>query len=157
MLGHAARQYHAEMAEDGSSTPPNLRAAAGAAVCAALDRAIATGRLPEAPEARAATVEVSRPANPEHGDLASNVALRLARPLRMGPPAIAEAIAAALGELRAADPTLAVAAAAAAGPGFLNLHLADSAIEAVVDRARADPAAWGRAAPGKGAVARHVN
>jgi arginyl-tRNA synthetase len=145
------------MAEDGSSSAPNLRAAAASAVAAALDRAIATGRLPAGGEASAGAVEVSRPANPEHGDLASNIALRLARPLRMAPPAIAAALAAALDELRAADPGLSVAAAAAAGPGFLNLHLADAAIEAVVDRARADPAAWGRAVPVEGGVARHVN
>ena len=156
-LGSADRQYHAEMAEPAPTPSPTLRAAAAAAVEAALDRAIETGRLPAAPEARAAAIEVSRPANPEHGDLASNVALRLARPLRMGPPAIATALAAALDELRAGDPNLAIAAAAAAGPGFLNLTLADSAIERVVDGARARPATWGRASIAEGATIRHVN
>jgi len=34
--------------------------------------------------------------------------------------------------------------AAVAGPGFVNLRLADAAIEAFLDTARAEPAAWGR-------------
>jgi len=68
-----------------------LRARARDAVRRGLDAAVASGALPAAEETRAAIVEVSRPANPEHGDLATNLALKLARPLRMAPPAIAAA------------------------------------------------------------------
>ena len=41
-------------------------------------------------------VEIERPADPEHGDFASNLALKLARPYRMAPLAIANALAAEL-------------------------------------------------------------
>jgi arginyl-tRNA synthetase len=96
-------------------------------------------------------VDVERPANPEHGDLATNLALRLARPLRMAPAAIAGALADAIetGEDRP------IARVSVAGPGFLNLRLADAALQDVVIGVRADPAAWGRTAePGSG---RRVN
>ena len=39
-----------------------------------------------------------------------------------------------------------VASAEAAGPGFVNLHYGDVALEGMVDRARRNPEAWGRAA-----------
>src|SRR3954449_3743934 len=79
-------------------TPPlTLRERARALVRLALEQAIDSGRLPDSPEARSVEVEVSRPGNQEHGDLASNVAMRLAKPMRMAPPVIAAAIAAELG------------------------------------------------------------
>ena len=123
-----------------------------------LARAIETGRLPDVPEARAAVIEVSRPAKPEHGDLASNLAMRLARPLRLAPLEIAMALAESLREILASDPGAAIGAADAASPGFLNLRFSDAAIEAVVDRARRDPASWGRVnRPPDGRAPRHVN
>ncbi|MBI2781953.1 MAG: arginine--tRNA ligase [Chloroflexi bacterium] len=132
-----------------------LRAAARNAVGAAFERAIASGRLPDVPEARAAEIEVSRPAKPEHGDLAANLALRLAKPLRMAPIAIATALAEAMVEVRAADPGSAIGTAEAVNPGFLNLRFTDAAVEAIVDHARREPAGWGR---GTGASSgRHVN
>jgi arginyl-tRNA synthetase len=135
---------------------PTLRAAAHAAVRAALDRAIDSGALPDVPEARSVPIEVSRPAKPEHGDLAANVALKLARPLRMAPPAIATALATAMTELRGEDPGSAIASAEAASPGFLNLRFADAAVEAVIDRVRDEPEGWGRVR-GLEAAGRHVN
>jgi arginyl-tRNA synthetase len=134
-----------------------LRGQARASVGAALERAIASGRLPDAPEARSAEIEVSRPAKPEHGDVAANLALRLARPLRMAPPAIAAAIAEALEEIEAEGTGAAIATVEVAGPGFLNLRFANSAVEAVIDTVRADPGSWGRASGGAGIPARHVN
>ena len=136
-----------------------LRDGARAAVRDALLEAVRTGRLPELPDATFADVEVSRPANPDHGDLATNLALRLARPLRMPPPAIAAALAEQLTASIAAKGTASpIARAEAAGPGFVNLTFADGALEAIIDDVRADPAAWGRARPaGGGAVGRHVN
>jgi arginyl-tRNA synthetase len=135
-----------------------LRSTATAAVRAALDEAITSGRLPDVPDARSAVIEVSRPAKPEHGDVASNLALRLARPLRMAPPAIAAALAAAIEELRTDDRGSAIDHAAVAGPGFLNLRFADTAIEAVIDAARADPDSWGRLDRGpEPGPRRHVN
>ena len=64
-----------------------LRAQAGEAVRRGLVGAIASGRLPDAAGAAETAIEVSRPASPEHGDLATNLALRLAKPLRMAPSA----------------------------------------------------------------------
>ena len=104
---------------------------------------MAAGALSDSAEARAVAVEVSRPANPEHGDLATNLALRLARPLRMAPPAIATALAEAIAtDARGSDSV--VASAEVAGPGFVNLRFADGALEAIVDGVRADPETWGR-------------
>jgi arginyl-tRNA synthetase len=132
-----------------------LRAEARHAVSAALERSIATGRLPDSPEARDVAIEVSRPSSPEHGDLASNVALRLAKPLRMAPPAIAAILADAISEASAATPGGAIASAEVAGPGFINLRFAVPALEAVIDGARSDAAGWGRV--GAGGPSRNVN
>ena len=124
----------------------------------ALERAVETGRLPAPPDGSTVEVEVSRPANPEHGDLATNLALRLARPLRMAPPAIAAVLAEAINEARATDPGLSVASAEAAGPGFVNLRFADDALASAVDAVRADPGAWGRVGAEQIATpSRHVN
>ncbi|WP_026380235.1 arginine--tRNA ligase [Afifella pfennigii] len=65
-----------------------------------------------------ARVVVEPPRDPAHGDLASNAALILAKPLGMKPRDIATRLAAEL----AHDPE--VEAAEVAGPGFLNLRLA---------------------------------
>ncbi len=138
---------------------PTLREAARIAVRQALDDAIERGTLPDAPEAREAAIEVMRPANPEHGDLATNVALRLARALRMAPPAIAAAIAEALADrMTTAAGSRPIASAEAAGPGFVNLRFGDAVLEATIDAARADPEGWGRArGDGSAAEGRHVN
>jgi arginyl-tRNA synthetase len=64
-------------------------------------------------------IGVEPPRDPSHGDLASNAAMVLARPTGHNPRALAERIAAAL----KADAD--VASAEVAGPGFVNLRLAD--------------------------------
>ena len=63
------------------------------------------GALPAVPPRRrlAGGRDRARPAKAEHGDLATNLAMKLARPLRRPPLAIAEAIVAALGGDDAAD------------------------------------------------------
>ena len=81
--------------------------------------ATALGRLEEE-LSRAAGAEVSleRPGKPEHGDYATNVALRLAGSQRRAPLEIAE-------ELRQTAASLAgVQDAAVAPPGFVNLRMA---------------------------------
>ncbi len=141
--------------------PATLRESTRSLVREALARAIDSGELPDSPEARSVEVEVSRPANPEHGDLASNVALRLAKPMRMAPPKIAAALAS---QLALAGERGLLASAEAAGAGFLNLRYSEDALEATIDRARADSGVWGRlAADAKTAgqagirAGRHVN
>ncbi len=70
-------------------------------------------------EAAGAEVELERPSDPAHGDYATNVALRLAPARKQAPRELAEELAAAA----AALPD--VARAEVAGPGFVNLFLAD--------------------------------
>ena len=74
-------------------------------------------------ESLAATVgaelELERPADAAHGDLATNVALRLAGTRRLPPRELAAEIAAAAAELPAVE------RADVAGPGFVNLVLRD--------------------------------
>src|SRR6185369_12584813 len=78
-----------------SKPPMTLRAQAGAAVGRAWDRAVAAGTLPAWPDdAARPRVEIERPADATHGDFASNLAMKLARPYRMAPLAIGAALAA---------------------------------------------------------------
>lgn len=67
------------------------------------------------------TVALEQPANAEHGDYSSNIAMQLARPLRKSPLAIAELIAA---ELQASGSVNGlVQSVRVAAPGFINLYL----------------------------------
>jgi len=121
-----------------------LRERVRGAVAAAWARAVESGALP----ARAAgmelpSVEVERPASPEHGDLATSLAMKLARPYRMPPARIAEAIAAEL-IAETGAPGSPIASVDVAAPGFLNLRLADAALEELVEGVLAHPEAWGR-------------
>ncbi|HET7755983.1 MAG TPA: arginine--tRNA ligase [Steroidobacteraceae bacterium] len=85
---------------------------------AALAR-LAGGLLPQTPPASSVAVERSREA--QHGDFASNVALRLAKAARRNPRELAAAI------VRALPPSDLVARAEVAGAGFINFHLAPGA------------------------------
>ncbi|RIL09280.1 arginine--tRNA ligase [bacterium] len=76
-------------------------------------------------------VEVQRPRSAEHGDFATNVAMQLARPARLAPLRIAEAVAR---HVAAAD---FVGAVTVAPPGFINLTLADAWLAGQVDAVRA--------------------
>jgi arginyl-tRNA synthetase len=70
--------------------------------------------------AAASPALLERPADAAHGDLATTVALRLAKERRQPPRTIAEELAQALAELPEVD------RAEVAGPGFVNLWLADA-------------------------------
>ena len=74
-------------------------------------------------------VEVERPANAAFGDLATNLAMKLARPLRRAPLDIAEAVAASL---KAGGDNPLLVSAEVARPGFVNLRVADAAYEELV-------------------------
>src|SRR5919205_554319 len=96
-------------------TPEQLQDAVRTAVAAAVQR----GALPVAvPD----EVVVERPKNPAHGDYATNVAMRLARPAGRPPREVAEVIAE---ELRAQP---GIATVVVAGPGLLNITLAQGAL-----------------------------
>ena len=62
-------------------------------VRAALDTAQASGQLPEA---EVTDLSIERPQKVENGDYSCSLAMKLARPMRMNPRAIGEAIVAAL-------------------------------------------------------------
>jgi len=64
---------------------------------------------------------VERTRDPSHGDFATNVAMRLAKPARMNPRALAEKIVAAM------PPSDDVTKTDIAGPGFINIHLSPAA------------------------------
>ncbi len=71
-------------------------------------------------EVAGAEVELERPAEAEHGDYATNVALRLAATRKQAPRELAAELAVAAVERGIAE------SAEAAGPGFLNLHVSDA-------------------------------
>ncbi len=78
-------------------TASTLRSAAQVAVLDAYQRAVEAGALSATETPLTVNdIQVDRPANPEHGDLSTNLALRLAKPLRKSPVEIANALAAAL-------------------------------------------------------------
>ena len=119
-----------------------IRDLARAAVERAWDRAVVDGTLPPFPaDTERPAVEVERPASAEHGDLATNLAMKLARPYRMAPLAIATAL---VDELTAGGGGSPIASATVAPPGFVNLHLADIVLERVIADVLAAPDAWGR-------------
>jgi arginyl-tRNA synthetase len=74
----------------------------------------------ELAELAGAPVELERPAKAEHGDYATNVAMRLAPQRRRSPRELAAELAAQATELSAVE------RADVAGPGFLNLWLTDA-------------------------------
>jgi arginyl-tRNA synthetase len=130
------------------SADPSIRDQARHAVERAWLRAVERGSLPALPDdTPRPAVEIDRPANSEHGDLATNLAMKLARPLRRSPLAIATAVAAELDTEADADPgATPVDRAVVAPPGFINLHLADAALERLIWSVLAAPAEWGRIA-----------
>ncbi|MSU89787.1 arginine--tRNA ligase [Rhodobacteraceae bacterium 2CG4] len=120
----------------------NLFAEIRTAVIAALNAMVAAGRLPEGLDL--GNVAVEPPRDPAHGDMATNAAMVLARPARMKPRDIAEALAGALAE----DPR--IAEATVAGPGFLNLRLQPALWQAVAPAAIRAGADFGRSDMGTG-------
>ena len=111
-------------------------------VISALEGMQAEGTLPEGLDM--ANVTVEPPRDPLHGDMATNAAMVLAKPAGAKPRDIAEALAARL----AADDR--VTSAEVAGPGFLNLRLAPSLWQGIVQTALTDGTAYGRSAMGQG-------
>ncbi len=118
-------------------TPEQLQDVVRTAVGAVADR----GALPV--EVPAETV-VERPRNPEHGDYATNVALRLAKPAGRPPREVAELLAE---ELRSHE---GIASVDVAGPGFLNITLAQGALGTIAVRAVTAGPAYGRTDAGAG-------
>ncbi|GLZ48066.1 arginine--tRNA ligase [Actinomycetospora sp. NBRC 106375] len=94
------------------------------------ERGLDTAVLPE-------TVTVERPRNPEHGDYATNLALRSAKKAGVAPADLAGWLATRLSD------TDGIATAEVAGPGFLNLRLAADAQAGIVADVLAAGAGYG--------------
>lgn len=81
-----------------------------------------------------ATIEIGRPARPEHGDWSSNVALVCARAAGRNPRDLAGELAGRI----TADPPAHVRQVEVAGPGFVNFHLDDGWLHDVLRQVVAD-------------------
>jgi arginyl-tRNA synthetase len=100
------------------------------------------GVLSEMPDAASVAVERTRDA--QHGEFATNLALRLAKAARKNPRELAAAIVAAL----PANPL--VARAEVAGAGFINFHLAAAAYQRELASIHARAGAYGESSLGAG-------
>jgi len=85
-----------------------------------------------------AQVVVERPKNRDHGDYATSIALQLAKAAGRPPRDVAEVLAA---RLRSED---GIASVDIAGPGFLNVRLAEAALGQVARTVLAEAASYGR-------------
>ncbi len=137
------------------TSDPTLRGQLRLAVERAWAGAIASGELPAIDPVEAPVVGIERPANPDHGDAASNLAMRLAKPYRQAPLRIARILADGLAQEAATDPEATpVGSVEVAAPGFINVRYTDRALADTVNRILHSPAAWGRV---PAAMPRHVN
>ncbi len=95
-----------------------------------------------------AAIELTRPRHAEHGDLSSNLAMQLARPLKRNPRELAQHIVTAL----QADAAVAagISRAEVAPPGFVNLHLQPWVLQRVVGEVLTAGEAYGHAQTGGG-------
>ncbi|HUP53579.1 MAG TPA: arginine--tRNA ligase [Longimicrobiales bacterium] len=90
-------------------------------------------------------IRLERPRDPTHGDIATNVAMSVAKLLRRPPRAIAEEVASRL-DLAAAG----VESVEVAGPGFLNFRLSSGAVASVLDQILEADERYGRTDVGHG-------
>lgn len=90
-------------------------------------------------------IVLERPRDAGHGDLSTNLALILARPLRTSPRRLAEDIL-----QRLAIPEDVVARTEVAGPGFINFWLAGDQLSTRVREVVEQGTAWGRSTAGQG-------
>ncbi len=111
-------------------------------IVAALKSMQAAGELPENLDFSAITAEPPR--DPAHGDIATNAAMVLAKPAGKKPRDIAEAL---LGRLKANGD---VTDGAVAGPGFINLKIADGFWRARLAECLKDGIAYGDSLMGEG-------
>ncbi|WP_050476300.1 arginine--tRNA ligase [Herbaspirillum rhizosphaerae] len=94
------------------------------------------------------TVTLERPRDPSHGDIACNLAMQLAKPLKKNPRELAQALVD--GVLSQPGREELISSADIAGPGFINLRVADAAKQAVVKTILAEGAQYGKSTAGAG-------
>lgn len=93
-----------------------------------------------AAEPVAASITLERPRNRDHGDWATNAALKLAKPLGVPPRELADELAAGIRSLTG------VGSVEVAGPGFLNIRLDAAAAGELARRIVEDGDGYGRGA-----------
>ncbi len=93
-------------------------------------------------------ITLERPRDPSHGDLACNIAMQLAKPLKKNPRELAQGLADAVMANPARQGLL--DAIEIAGPGFINLRVALAAKQDVVRRVFADAQCYGMSNDGSG-------
>ena len=89
-------------------------------------------------------IQVEHPGNPEHGDFATNLPLRLARATRINPLELAQALVSRVPE------SAPVERVEAAPPGFINFRLKDSWLQQQVEAVRQAGASFGNVESGGG-------
>ena len=107
-----------------------------------LDSLEAEGAIPAGLSRRAITIEPPR--DPSHGDLATNAAMVLAKPAGSNPRALAGLLAPKLEQVEG------VTAVEIAGPGFLNLRLADEVWHEELATILGEGGDYGRSTAGNG-------
>ena len=98
------------------------------------------GEIPDAP--------IDRPQKPEHGDFASSLPLRLAKLAHKAPIQIAESLVPFV--LPGGKPDDVIDSVWVAPPGFLNIKLSDSWLQAQVEAVRDAGATFGNTEAGAG-------
>lgn len=96
------------------------------------------------PPATLPEITMDHPQNPEHGDYASSLPLKLARAMRLSPMAIAQAL------IEALPPAPCLGRVEAAPPGFINFTLKDEWLAEQVDSIVAAGESFGQVDLGKG-------
>ncbi len=86
---------------------------------------------------------LERPKVAAHGDIASNVAMQIAKPAKRNPRELAQQIVDAL----AGDAQALIASAEVAGPGFINFRLSHAARQAVIGQISAQGDLYGTLPP----------
>ncbi len=113
----------------------------GEAIAAALEQAHRDGVISVA---AVPDIEIERPNNPEHGDFATNLPLRLARAARANPLHLAQLIA------ERVETRPEIASVSPAAPGFINFRLSDGWLQQQVETVRAAGDSFGAADVGAG-------
>ncbi len=122
---------------------PNQRSQFATLVFQALARAVETqGLALSGVDVAAVAASLEKPRQAEHGDLASNIALRVAKPLGMPPPKLGQLLAEALRADAIAQQWL--ASVEVAGPGFINFRLQPAVRGQVLLAVAANASQFGR-------------
>jgi arginyl-tRNA synthetase len=94
--------------------------------------------------ARTLSIEVENTRDPQHGDFASNLAMRLAKATRQNPRKLAEAL------VKSLPASSAIAKVDIAGAGFINFFLSQDAYHAEIGKILQEGRQYGRSLTGAG-------